>query len=54
MNIETTGTKVVGWLFLIGSLFVLYAGDMTEGLIMIAIGHIQFISADINEYIKGN
>ena len=54
MKLETTATRVMGWLFLIGSLFVLYAGDTAEGLIMIAIGHIQFISADINEHIKGN
>ena len=53
MKLETTGYRSIGWLFLIVSLYKFYTGDMVEGLVMIAIGHIHFISADINEYIKG-
>ena len=53
MNIETTANRAMGWLFLVISLYLFFIGDTVEGLLSIAIGHILFIRADINEYIKG-
>ena len=54
MKLETTAAGVTGWLLFIVALYLFYTGETVEGLVMIVIGKLYFISADINEYIKGS